>query len=136
MVEAIYLSWGENPDVTLQAAKDAAQSMRKISGVILPFPDGVVRSGSKVGSKYKALPASTNHVFCPTLKGIVEDTRLDDDVNCVLEIVVNGLDEKAVKNAMRAGIKTAARKGIKKITAGNYGGKLGQYKINLHDILK
>ncbi|MEG3591845.1 MAG: formylmethanofuran--tetrahydromethanopterin N-formyltransferase [Pseudomonadota bacterium] len=127
---------GENPDVTLQAAQDAARSMRKITGVILPFPDGVVRSGSKVGSKYKALPASTNHAYCPTLKGVVEDSSLDDDVNCVLEIVVDGLDEKAVKNAMRAGIKAAARKGIKKITAGNYGGKLGQHKINLHDILK
>ena len=103
--------------------------------MILPFPDGVVRSGSKVGSRYKALIASTNDLYCPTLKGVVEQSALPADVNCVLEIVIDGLSEAAVGAAMLAGLQAGARPGIRRITAGNYGGNLGQYHIRLHDLL-
>ncbi len=118
----------------LTAAKAATASMRDIAGVILPFPGGVVRSGSKVGSKYKALMASTNDAYCPTLRAVTA-SKLPDDVNSVLEIVIDGLDEDSVKAAMLAGIKSAATPGIKHISAGNYGGDLGQYQIRLHDLL-
>jgi formylmethanofuran--tetrahydromethanopterin N-formyltransferase len=102
----------------------------------MPFPDGVVRSGSKVGSKYKALPASTNDAYCPSLRGTAPATNLPEAVTCVLEIVIDGLDEAAVKESMRLGIRAAAREGVVQITAGNYGGDLGQYHLQLHEVLQ
>jgi len=126
---------GKTPADTLRAASAAVAAMREVPGVILPFPDGVVRSGSKVGSKYKALPASTNDAYCPTLRGFTPKTEIPEDVTCVLEIVIDGLDVASVEEAMRRGMKAAAGEGIVKITAGNYGGNLGQFKIGLHDLL-
>ena len=124
---------GTNEKKTLAAAGAATRAMGAIGDIILPFPNGVVRSGSKVGSRYKALPASTNDAYCPSLKAIT-DSSLPADVNCALEIVIDGLTESAVRDAMAAGIRAAAKPGIRQITAGNYGGNLGQYKINLHDL--
>ncbi len=126
---------GQDLQTTLAAATAATTAMRKIPGVILPFPDGVVRSGSKVGSKYKSLIASTNDAYCPTLRGASAQTALPEGVNAVLEIVIDGLDVKAVENAMRTGLKAAALPGIVQITAGNYGGNLGQFKIHLKDLV-
>ncbi len=125
---------GTDEKKTLAAATAATRAMAEIKEVILPFPNGVVRSGSKVGSRYKTLPASTNTAYCPTLKAVT-DSSLPPDVNCALEIVVDGLTETAVRDAMTAGIHAAAKPGIRQITAGNYGGNLGQYKINLHELL-
>ena len=104
-------------------------------GVILPFPGGVVRSGSKVGSRYKKLKASTNDAYCPTLRGLV-NTALPEGANAVYEIVIDGLDLAAVETATRVGIEAACRPGIVKITAGNYGGKLGPHHIKLHELFK
>ena len=124
---------GTNEKKTLSAAGAAVRAMETIKDIILPFPNGVVRSGSKVGSRYKTLPASTNDAYCPTLKAVTESS-LPADVNCALEIVIDGLTEDAVKQAMAAGIQAAAKPGIRQVSAGNYGGNLGQYKINLHDL--
>ena len=118
----------------LSSAKAATKAMRDVTGVILPFPNGVVRSGSKVGSKYKSLIASTNQAYCPTLKGKVKKSELSDDVNCVLEIVIDGLSLSAVEEAMYVGMHAAAKSGVKQISAGNYGGNLGQYHIQLHKL--
>jgi len=130
-----FLVLGEDLKITLAAVEDAVDAMR-IRGVILPFPDGVVRSGSKPGSKYKALPASTNDAYCPSLRGRAPHTELPEEVTCVLEIVIDGLDELVVKEAMRVGIMAAAREGIRQITAGNYGGNLGQYHLQLHELIR
>ena len=124
---------GINERKTLSAATAATRAMADVNDVILPFPDGVVRSGSKVGSRYKTLPASTNDAYCPTLRGIT-NSSLPQDVNCALEIVIDGLSEDAVREAMAAGVIAAAKPGIRQISAGNYGGNLGQYKINLHEL--
>lgn len=126
---------GKDLNTTLRAVKTAVKAMREVEDIILPFPDGVVRSGSKVGSKYKALIASTNDAYCPTLRGVLQDSSLATDVNCVLEIVIDGLDEAAVREAMRRGLHAAAKPGIRQITAGNYGGDLGQFKIDLHSLV-
>jgi formylmethanofuran--tetrahydromethanopterin N-formyltransferase len=126
---------GEDSAPTLEATEAAVESMRTVPGVILPFPDGVVRCGSKVGSRYKSVIASTNDAYCPTLRAVSSATRLGDDVNCVLEIVIDGLDLGSVEEAMRRGMKAAARPGVRQITAGNYGGNLGQYKIGLHGLI-
>jgi formylmethanofuran--tetrahydromethanopterin N-formyltransferase len=126
---------GKDMKTSLRAANAATKAMRAVEGVILPFPDGVVRSGSKVGSRYKTLMASTNDAYCPTLRGVVKDSALDDDINCVLEIVIDGLDESAVRSAMQVGMQAAAKPGIKRISAGNYGGNLGQYKFELHSLI-
>src|SRR5690606_24170472 len=92
-------------DQALVAAEAAAEAMREVPGVILPFPGGVVRSGSKVGSKYKSVVASTNESYAPTLRGQV-DSALDDGINAVLEIVIDGETDQAVAAAMKAGLET------------------------------
>jgi len=126
---------GKDQKATLKAASAATKAMRELTDIILPFPNGVVRSGSKVGSKYKKLIASTNDAYCPTLRGVVDNSELDEGINSVLEIVIDGLTLKAVEQAMRIGVTAAAKPGIKKISAGNYGGGLGQYHIQLHQLL-
>jgi len=130
-----FLILGEDADATLEAAERAVEVMEQVPGIILPFPGGVVRSGSKTSSKYKFLHASTNDAFCPTLRGLVE-TELAPEVNCVLEIVIDGLDVAAVEEATRVGIRAASIPGIRRISAGNYGGTLGQYQIHLHRVLE
>jgi formylmethanofuran--tetrahydromethanopterin N-formyltransferase len=126
---------GKDQMSTLRAANAATRAMRKVAGIILPFPDGVVRSGSKVGSKYNSLIASTNQNYCPTLRGVAEQSNVIPGTHCVLEIVIDGMDENCVINAMREGLHAAIKPGIKQITAGNYGGNLGQYKIHLRTLL-
>jgi formylmethanofuran--tetrahydromethanopterin N-formyltransferase len=120
----------------LRAAEAAAAAARQVPGVILPFPGGVVRSGSKVGSKYKALKASTNDAYCPTLRGAVA-SELPDGVNAVYELVIDGLDlaavERATWEAMLAATKTP---GVRRLTAGNYGGKLGPFHIHLRALIE
>ena len=116
------------------AAEVAVAAMRQVPGVILPFPGGVVRSGSKVGSRYKKLRASTNDAYCPTLRGQVK-TALPDGANAVYEIVMDGVDLAAVETAMRVGVRAACRPGVLQITAGNYGGKLGPFHLHLHKLL-
>jgi formylmethanofuran--tetrahydromethanopterin N-formyltransferase len=130
-----FLILGETQAKTLAAAEAAVEEIRKLRGVILPFPGGVVRSGSKVGSKYKSLKASTNEAYCPTLRGLVK-SELPEGANAVYEIVIDGLDLAAVEQAMKVGIVAACRPGVLKITAGNYGGKLGPHHFHLHKLLK
>ncbi len=118
----------------LAAAEAAVAAIRNVPGVILPFPGGVVRSGSKVGSRYKALRASTNDAYCPTLRGVVK-SALPEDVGAVYEIVIDGLDQPAVEEAMRVGVRAACVPGVVRITAGNYGGSLGPFHLHLHKLL-
>ena len=129
-----FLLLGSELSATLQAAERAIEAMRKVQGVIMPFPGGVVRSGSKVGSRYKFLNASSNTAFCPSLRGTVK-SELPEGVGAVLEIVVDGLTPEAVGEAMRVGIRAACGPGIVKISAGNYGGKLGKHHFHLHQLL-
>jgi formylmethanofuran--tetrahydromethanopterin N-formyltransferase len=117
----------------LAAAEAAVAAVRTVPGVICPFPGGVVRSGSKVGSRYKKLRASTNDAFCPTLRGQVK-TELPEGVGAVYEVVIDGVDLASVEAAMRAGVRAAARPGVVPITAGNYGGKLGPFHLHLHKL--
>jgi formylmethanofuran--tetrahydromethanopterin N-formyltransferase len=121
----------------LSAAEAAVDAMRKVRGVILPFPGGIVRAGSKVGAKkYKNMIASTNDAYCPTLRGRPGVTsQIPAGANSVLEIVVDGLDRTAIEDAMRAGLDAACRPGVVEITAGNYGGKLGKHHFHLHQLL-
>lgn len=135
----------------LSAAERAADEIAKLPNVICPFPGGVVRSGSKVGARYKGMPASTNHLFCPTLKGIDFEadsnksdqstperrvrSLLSNQVNCVYELVIDGTCHQAVGDAMITGIRSAAGKGVISITAANYGGKLGDHQYHLHQLL-
>lgn len=118
----------------LASARRGVQAIEEFPGVIAPFPGGVARSGSKVGSKYKSLRASTADAYCPTLRGRVE-SKLHEEANVALEIVLDGMDEPTVAEAMRKVIQAAVGPGVKAITAGNYGGKLGKYQIRLRDIL-
>ncbi len=133
-----FLVLAESPEQALAACAAAVEAIRPIPNVILPFPGGVVRSGSKVGSKYPSLRASTNDAFCPTLRGITA-TQLTPEVGAVLEIVIDGLAAADVAAAMRAGIHAVVRlgaaHGIRRISAGDYGGKLGRHHFRLHEIL-
>jgi formylmethanofuran--tetrahydromethanopterin N-formyltransferase len=117
----------------LQAVRRAVTAVEALPGTITPFPGGVARSGSKVGSRYKALKASTADAFCPTLRGHVT-TRLHPDANWALEIVIDGVDQAAVATSMTAAITAAAGEGIVAISAGNYGGKLGKFHFHLREL--
>ncbi|MBA2564359.1 MAG: formylmethanofuran--tetrahydromethanopterin N-formyltransferase [Gemmatimonadetes bacterium] len=130
-----FLVLAETVERALAACEAAVEAIRAVRDVILPFPGGVVRSGSKVGSSYEGLPASTNEAYCPTLRAAVE-TRLPPDVGSVLEVVIDGFTEAAVAEAMRVGVRAAARPGVRAITAGNYGGKLGKFHFRLHELLE
>ncbi len=127
-----FLIMAENQASALVAAEKAVDAISDVEGVITPFP--ICASGSKVGSKYKFLKASTNEIYCPTLSEKVENSRVKD-VGAVLEIVINGINEEAVKEAMKVGIEAACIDGVKRISAANYGGRLGQYKIYLRDLV-
>jgi formylmethanofuran--tetrahydromethanopterin N-formyltransferase len=121
-------------DAALAAVRRAIERISEMPGVITPFPGGVARSGSKVGSRYKALPASTSDAFCPTLRGRVE-SRLHPETNHALEIVIDGVDEHAVGQAMASAIQAAAADDVVAISAGNYGGKLGKFHFHLRELL-
>ena len=130
---------GESYEKTINACEKAVKEMQKVKNTILPFPGGIVRSGSKVGSKYKQLVASTNFEYCPTLSGIVS-SKIKKGINCVLEIVIDGLSEKDISTAMKKGIdvivKYGSNSGVKVISAGNYGGKLGPYLFKLKSLIR
>ena len=120
---------GKDQLTTVMDIQKALQEL-DVAGVVTPFPGGICRSGSKLGSKYKFLLASTNHRYCPALRGKVEDTLLTDDENCVYEIVINGITEEAVQRAMQALAQELENSGNTiRITAANYGGSLGQFNI-------
>jgi formylmethanofuran--tetrahydromethanopterin N-formyltransferase len=133
-----FLVLAESQAQNLNACEAAVEAMRALPNVIMPFPGGVVRSGSKVGSKYKGLMASTNDAYCPTLRGATH-TSLGPEIESVMEIVVNGLSSDDIREAMQAGINAVcalgSANGIRAISAGNYGGKLGQFQFHLWEIL-
>ncbi len=132
------LIMGADWDSTMRATEAGVNAIHAVPDAIMPFPGGIVRSGSKVGSQYKGMSASTNDAYCPTLKGVTK-TALEDDIGCTLEIVIDGLSDEAVRAAMRAGIKAiidmGPETGAKRIGAGNYGGKLGPFHYHLKDLL-
>nr|WP_028998760.1 formylmethanofuran--tetrahydromethanopterin N-formyltransferase [Azohydromonas australica] len=131
---------GKDVESALRAAELAVLAMRSVPDVIMPFPGGVVRSGSKVGSKYKALPASTNDAFCPALAATSPRSELQPGQHCVMEIVIDGLTNTDVAAAMRAGMQAVvargAESGLLRVSAGNYGGKLGPFHFHLHGLLE
>ena len=130
-----FLILGADAAVTLAAAESAVAAIASVAGVILPFPGGVARSGSKVGStRYRTLAASTNEAYCPTVRPLVS-SALPNGVNSVLELVLDGLDADSISRAMRVGIQAACIPGIVAITAGNYGGKLGPHHFHLREIM-
>jgi formylmethanofuran--tetrahydromethanopterin N-formyltransferase len=133
-------------DGALAAAEAAVAAMKRLPNVVMPFPGGVVRSGSKVGSRYANLNASTNDAFCPSLVGLVAHSELagrgaasTEEIGCVMEIVIDGLTEADVAAAMRVGMEAAIAigpaGGLLRISAGNYGGKLGPFHFHLHTLL-
>lgn len=130
-----FLVLGKDMETTLTATEAAVAAMRTVPNIILPFPGGIVRSGSKTTSRYKFLFASTNDAYCPTLRAFAPETKVPAEVGCVMEIVIDGLDLPSVEESMRLGMQAAAENGATQISAGNYGGTLGQYQIRLHDVL-
>ncbi|MFQ6068437.1 MAG: formylmethanofuran--tetrahydromethanopterin N-formyltransferase [Candidatus Bathyarchaeia archaeon] len=133
-----FIIMAQNGETGLQAAEKAAEAIsNNAKGVIMPFPGGICRAGSKAGSLRYKLKASTNHPFCPKLKGLVADSQIHYDTKCVYEIVINGLNLDVVKKAMAEGIKAAVKvPGVVRISAGNYGGKLGPYRAYLKEVLE
>ena len=126
---------GAGAKQTLAAAEAAVEAIEAVPDAIMPFPGGIARSGSKIGAKYKNMRASTNDAYCPTLRGVVK-TALDPEIASVLEIVIDGLTSEAVANAMRAGLRAIVELGATaalRVSAGNYGGKLGPHHYHLED---
>ncbi len=132
-----FLIMGVDEDSTLEASERSIEAIHTVPGVITPFPGGLCRSGSKLGSKYAFLRASTNTPFCPAIKTSFPDSKVPEGVNCVIEVVLNGLDEPSVMKAMAMGIKAATEvPGVKMITAVNFGGKLGKFNLGLKEALE
>jgi len=132
-----FLIMGETEEATLKASEASIEAIQKVPYVITPFPGGLCRSGSKVGSTYSFLRASTNTPFCPAIKKTFKETKVPNGVNSVLEVVLNGLDEPSVMKAMGKGIKAATKvDGVKYITAVNFDGKLGKFKMGLKESLE
>jgi formylmethanofuran--tetrahydromethanopterin N-formyltransferase len=129
-----FIIMATDQSTALRAAEAAVAAIDGVPGAITPFPGGVVRSGSKVGSKYKKLRASTNDAYCPTLRGAGQ-SELPDGCNAVYEIVIDGVDMPAVEEATRVGVRAACGPGVLGITAGNYGGKLGPFHLHLHKLV-
>jgi len=126
---------GKDLDSSLEATEKAIEAINKVENVITPFQGGFVRAGSKVGSKYSFLGASTNDPLCPTLRSKIENSELKEGDNCVYEIIIDGATEEAVKTAMKVGIEAAVKvPGINRISAGNYGGKLGKFQYKLQEL--
>jgi formylmethanofuran--tetrahydromethanopterin N-formyltransferase len=131
-----FLIMGETEAATLEASERAIEAINEVPLIITPFPGGLCRSGSKVGSTYAFLRASTNTPFCPAIKNTFPESKVPDGVNSVIEVVLNGLDEESVKEAMAAGIRAATEvEGVTWITAVNFAGELGKYQIHLKDAL-
>ncbi len=132
-----FLIIGKDQDSALKAAQKAIEAIKDVPYVITPFPGGIVRSGSKVGSKYSFLNLSTNDPLCPTLREKINNSQLREGDNCVYEIILDGATEEAIKTAMRLGIEAAVKvPGINRISAGNFGGKLGKFQYRLYDVLR
>lgn len=134
-----FLVMGKDRPAALSAAGAAARGVSGLRGVITSFPGGVVAAGSKVGSRYYRfpMPASTNHPFCPALKGRITDSQVPKGVGAIYEIVLNGTDMATVKHAMKAGIMAATGTGSTLyIGATNFGGRLGEYRLSLHDLFR
>jgi formylmethanofuran--tetrahydromethanopterin N-formyltransferase len=134
-----FLVMGKNQVSALSGVEAAVDAIAGLKGVITSFAGGVVACGSKVGSKnYRfPMPASTNHIWCPTLKGKIGDSKVPDGIGSVYEIVLNGIDDVHIRAAMKTGILAATETGgVMYIGASNFEGKLGQYRFYLHDILR
>lgn len=132
-----FLIMGDSQAATLRAGEAAIDAIHTVPGVVTPFPGGLCRSGSKVGSTYKFLKASTNTPFCPSIKNTLKGSKVPEGVNSVLEVVINGLEEKQVVKAMGVGVDAATRvEGVKWITAVNFEGKLGKFKMGLRSSLE
>ena len=132
-----FLIFGETQEAALKAAEKAIEAIKDVENVIAPFPGGIARSGSKVGSQYSFLNASTNDPLCPTLRNKIEGSLLGEKDNCVYEIILDGATEEAIRLAMKLGIHAAVQTpGVNKISAGNYGGKLGKFQYRLFDVLR
>jgi formylmethanofuran--tetrahydromethanopterin N-formyltransferase len=128
------LIMGETEETTLKASEAAIDAIHEVPGVVTPFPGGLCRSGSKVGSQYAFLRASTNTPFCPVIKHSFKESKVPDGVNSVLEVVINGLDQASVMKAMGVGVKAATMvEGVKWITAVNFDGKLGKFQMSLKE---
>lgn len=125
---------GRDQAEALAAVRRCVETVHDLPGVITPFPGGACRSGSKVGSQYRGLVASTNERFCPTLRDTVE-TKLPNGTDCVYELILNGVDEAAVRNAMRTALRAATEGDLLAITAADYSGKLGSIRIPLQSLL-
>jgi formylmethanofuran--tetrahydromethanopterin N-formyltransferase len=129
--------FGPDEDTALDAAERAAEAAEKTPDSVTTFPGGIAGSGSKAGSSYDFLIAATYAEYCPTLKEkLGEKSKVPDGVSSIMEIIINGRDLNALQNATRNAIHAAAETpGLIKISAGNYGGRLGKTFVHLHELL-
>ncbi|MEM2816578.1 MAG: formylmethanofuran--tetrahydromethanopterin N-formyltransferase [Candidatus Bathyarchaeia archaeon] len=119
-----------------EAGRKALEAIHEVEGVVTPFD--VCSAGSKPETRFPWIGPTTNHLYCPSLrKKLGADSKVPEGVGYIPEVVINGVSLEAVKQAMRAGITAAAKvKGVVGISAGNYGGKLGDYRIYLRELFR
>lgn len=119
-----------------QAGTRALEAIHKVKGVITPFD--VCSAGSKTETRFPLIGPTTNHPYCPSLKGKLQaESSVPEGVKFIPEIVINGTTIENMKKAMKAGIEAALSvQGVTEVSAGNYGGKLGRHKIYLHELFE
>lgn len=125
---------GKDEDAALLAAERARDVVQQVPGVIMPFPGGITSSGSKAGSRYSFSIASTYERFCPTLREKLDGhSGVPEGVGSVMEVIINGCDLPTIAKATQAAIAASVdTPGLVRISAGNYGGRLGKNFIYLH----
>jgi formylmethanofuran--tetrahydromethanopterin N-formyltransferase len=117
-----------------KAGEKALEAIHKVNGVVTPFD--VCSAGSKPETRFPWIGPTTNHPYCPSLKQrLGKVSMVPEGVRYIPEIVINGISMEAVKDAMKAGIEVVLTvDGVVRISAGNYGGKLGEFKIYLREL--
>jgi formylmethanofuran--tetrahydromethanopterin N-formyltransferase len=125
----------ESEESALEVGERAVEALKDIEGVVTPFD--ICSAGSKPETKFPEIGPTTNHPYCPLLKGKIADSKVPEGVKAIPEIVINGVSLEAVKKAMAICIKVGSEvDGVVRISAGNYGGKLGRYKIYLRELVE
>lgn len=122
-------------EAVINAGNAAIDAINGVNGVICPFD--ICSAASKVETNYPWIGPTTNHPYCPSLKSkLANRSKVPENANYIPEIVINGVDMVSVNKAMKVGIDACLEfDDVIKISAGNYNGALGKYKVNLTDII-
>ena len=126
----------QTKEAVLDAGRNALKAINEVEGTITPFD--ICSAASKPETNYPWIGPTTNHPYCPSLKSVLQEQSLvPEKVAYIPEIVINGINHDAVNEAMKKGINAVLEDDdVLMVSAGNYKGQLGDYKIHLRELFK